>query len=404
MSEKRNIPELRFPEFSEKWSKSLLGDVVDITSASRVHKDEWTEHGVPFFRSSDVVASFNGTKNTKAFISLELYNSLSKKIGRVKKGDLLITGGGSIGIPFLIKNDDPLYFKDADLLWIKNTENTSGQFLYSFFITPQFKKYLGCITHIGTIAHYTVVQAKNTPFHFPSLPEQQKIAEFLSAVDKRIELLQAKKEKLEAYKKGVMQQIFSQKLRFKSDDGSDFPDWEEKKLGEMAKIFSGGTPKSSKPEFYGGSIPFIRSGEINSTETELFITNKALEKSSAKMVEKGDLLLAIYGATSGEVGISKIDGAINQAILCIRWHGKNAFLGDWLKLNKETLTKKYLQGGQGNLSGEIVKSYVIPVPTLEEQKKIVQFLTSLDSSIETLEKQINQTQTWKKGLLQKMFV
>jgi type I restriction enzyme S subunit len=201
-----------------------------------------------------------------------------------------------------------------------------------------------------------------------------------------------------------MQEIFSQQIRFKQGDGAAFPDWEERKLGEVAKVFSGGTPSSGNSKFYGGSIPFIRSGEINSDSTELWLTEEGLKNSSAKMVEEGDLLLAIYGATSGEVGISKIKGAINQAILCIRWAGENAFLSNWLKLNKETLTKKYLQGGQGNLSGEIVKSYAIPIPTLEEQKKIVQFLTSLDRNIENLNQQITHTQTWKKGLLQKMFV
>jgi type I restriction enzyme S subunit len=238
----------------------------------------------------------------------------------------------------------------------------------------------------------------------PSLPEQQKIASFLSSVDERIELLERKKEKLEAYKKGVMQQIFSQQIRFKQDDGSEFPDWEEKRLGEVAKVFSGGTPKSSDPELYGGDIPFIRSGEINTSTTELTLNEKGLKSSSAKMVEKGDLLLAIYGATSGEAGISRINGAINQAVLCIRWTGENVFLLNWLKLNKTALTQKYLQGGQGNLSGEIVKSFELNIPCREEQKKIAAFLNAIDENLETLDSQIQGLRTWKKGLLQQMFV
>ena len=104
------------------------------------------------------------------------------------------------------------------------------------------------------------------------------------------------------------------KLRFPGFEG----EWEEKTLGEVATSFSGGTPKSGEPRFYGGYIPFIRSGEIHGDKTELFITEDGLNNSSAKLVKKGDLLFALYGATSGEVDLSKIEGAINQAILCIR--------------------------------------------------------------------------------------
>ena len=125
-------PKLRFPEFYNDWVERKLGDVLSITSAARVHKKEWSKTGVPFFRSSDVVSTFKGTKNIKAFIPFKLYESLSKKIGRVQKDDLLVTGGGSIGVPYLIKDNDPLYFKDADLLWLKSNDELSGYFLYFF--------------------------------------------------------------------------------------------------------------------------------------------------------------------------------------------------------------------------------------------------------------------------------
>ena len=138
-------PKLRFTEFRKDWDRKILGNIFNISSAARVHKNEWTESGVAFFRSSDVVSHFKGNTNTKAYISFELYNTLSDKIGRVKKDDILITGGGSIGIPFLVKNNDPLYFKDADLLWIKNRDQFNGFFLYSFFLTKSFQDYLNSI-------------------------------------------------------------------------------------------------------------------------------------------------------------------------------------------------------------------------------------------------------------------
>ena len=122
------------------------------------------------------------------------------------------------------------------------------------------------------------------------------------------------------------------------------------------------------------------------------------------MVCKGDLLFALYGATSGECAISKIEGAINQAVLCIRTDFNNYFLLSFLKSNKENIIATYLQGGQGNLSADIVKSLIVPYPSLPEQQKIANFLTALDEKITKAAQQIETAQAFKKGLLQKMFV
>ena len=130
-------------------------------------------------------------------------------------------------------------------------------------------------------------------------------------------------------------------------------EWEEKTLGEVFKTYSGGTPDTTKKKaYYGGTIPFIRSAEINKEETELFLTQEGLEKSSAKLVNKGDLLVALYGANSGDSAIAKINGAINQAVLCLQSENSNVFVQNFLQHNRELITQKYLQGGQGNLSGE----------------------------------------------------
>ncbi len=283
---------------------------------------------------------------------------------------------------------------------------------------------------------------------FPTLPEQQKIATFLSAIDEKIQQLTRKKELLEQYKKGVMQRLFlsesmselgfigfkddripedetnpkilsSKKskfrpLRFKPDfakatSGSDengkaYPRWEEKRLGEVCTFFSGGTPASTNKKFYSGTIPFIGSGNIYDSEVFSFISDEALNSSSAKMVGKGDLLYALYGANSGEVAISKINGAINQAILCIRSEECIEYLYYILLLDKDKIVAKYLQGGQGNLSANIIKKLKFKLPSIDEQQKIASYLSSLDTKIETVATQIAQSQTFKKGLLQEMFV
>lgn len=180
-------------------------------------------------------------------------------------------------------------------------------------------------------------------------------------------------------------------------------EWDVKKLGDIAQCFSGGTPKAGNNEYYDGNIPFIRSGEIHQKDTLLSLSEMGMLESSAKMVQKGDLLMALYGANSGDVAISQIDGAINQAILCIRPYNLLAsFLCPFLELRKDVYVTKYLQGGQGNLSGEIVNNYLIPVPPLEEQRKIAEVLNVWDKAIEKQTQLIEKLELRKKGLMQQL--
>jgi type I restriction enzyme S subunit len=176
-----------------------------------------------------------------------------------------------------------------------------------------------------------------------------------------------------------------------------------KNFGEVFSSYSGGTPNTSKKEYYGGDIPFIRSAEINKEKTELFLTELGLQNSSAKMVSKGDLLIALYGANSGDVAISKIDGAINQAVLCLKSEFSNSFAAFYLSGKKDWIVSKYIQGGQGNLSGEIVKSIPVPFPKKSEQQKIASCLSSLDDVINAQMQKIELLEQHKKGLLQGLF-
>ena len=184
-------------------------------------------------------------------------------------------------------------------------------------------------------------------------------------------------------------------LRFKEFEG----EWEKCKLSDLCTFFSGGTPNSSNKDFYGGKIAFIRSGELHANKTELFITQKGFESSSAKMVDVGDLLLAMYGATSGDIAISKIKGAINQAILCIRTKQNKKFIESVWNKHVSKILMKYLQGGQGNLSTDIVKSLSFSFPTLAEQERIAKLMALLDERISTQNKIIDKLQSLIKGIM-----
>lgn len=159
--------------------------------------------------------------------------------------------------------------------------------------------------------------------------------------------------------------------------------WEQRKLKNIAESYSGGTPSVGQKKYYEGNIPFIRSAEINSDSTELFLSEEGLKNSSAKTVAKGDILYALYGATSGEVGRSRLNGAINQAILAIQPHAEfdSEFIMQWLRKSKQPIISKYLQGGQGNLSGTIVTGLEIDLPTYSEQKRIGEYFQHIDTLI-----------------------
>lgn len=181
-------------------------------------------------------------------------------------------------------------------------------------------------------------------------------------------------------------------------------EWEVKRLGEISQMFSGGTPKSTEQMYFNGEIPFIKSGEINNAKTEQYLSELGLKNSSAKLIERGDLLYALYGATSGECALSKISGAINQAILCIRptKDVDRYFLLSFLQKGKEYYYNSYLQGGQGNLSADIVKGYKILTPPLPEQRKIAEVLSTWDRAIEKQMLLVEKLELRKKSLMQQL--
>jgi len=184
-------------------------------------------------------------------------------------------------------------------------------------------------------------------------------------------------------------------LRFPEFGG----EWEREKLRDKCSFYSGGTPSSSNKSYYNGEIPFIRSGEISGDSTELFLSEFGLNNSSAKMVDIGDLLLALYGATSGQIAISKIRGAINQAILCIKSSYDNIFLKSVWEKHVDKILQAYLQGGQGNLSADIVKNLSFYFPSLDEQNKISKLIVLIDERIATQNKIIEQLQSLIKGIV-----
>lgn len=251
----------------------------------------------------------------------------------------------------------------------------------------------------------------------PTKAEQEAIAEALSDADALIASLEQLIAKKRSIKQGAMQALLTGKQRlpgfevkpgYQQTEVGEIPvDWDILPIGMLSACFSGGTPSSSNKAFYGGSIPWITSGDLNKTfisEVEGRITEDGLTNSSAKIIEPGALLLALYGATAGVCAISNIRAAINQAVLAIIPSQLNThFLFQYLRWRKDYHIKTFTQGGQPNFSGEIVKSFLIPVPpTKAEQTAIATILSDMDTEIITLEAKLAKARQLKQGMMQEL--
>ena len=148
------------------WKIKKLGDLMTITSCKRVHKSDWVDSGVPFYRAREIVALYNNEKIFPLFISEDLYKKNISLLGKIECDDLLVTGVGSIGIPYLVKNTDRFYFKDGNIIWFKNKNSINGYFLYLSFNTSYIKNQIRNMSGIGTVGTYTIENAKNTKIFF----------------------------------------------------------------------------------------------------------------------------------------------------------------------------------------------------------------------------------------------
>lgn len=204
-----NVPELRFEGFADAWEQCKLGELMEITSVKRIHQSDWTNCGVRFLRARDVVSAEKGEEPADyLYISEEKYDEYSKVSGKVQVGDLLVTGVGSIGVPMLIDHEEPLYFKDGNIIWFKNQNKIDGNFFYYSFVGRDIQKYIRDVAGTGTVGTYTIDSGKKTPISLPNFEEQKQIGLFFKELDTLITLHQRKLELLKEQKKGFLQKMF----------------------------------------------------------------------------------------------------------------------------------------------------------------------------------------------------
>ncbi|WP_289146277.1 restriction endonuclease subunit S [uncultured Megamonas sp.] len=400
-----NIPKLRFKDNNgndyPQWEKKKLGDLVSIkTGISPTNiLDEYGS--IPYFKVEQLNNSNKYQINTPYKTKNNQKLIPPKSIIFPKRGISILSN------KIRILSQYSLIDTNIMALIVKNN-STSNEFLYYFLLNEDLSK----IADTTSIPQINNKHIEPYNIYLPLLDEQEKIANFLTTVDKKIENLANTITSLENQKKGLLQQIFSQKLRFKDKNGNNYPNWEKKKLGDIANSFDYGMNAPSKE--FDGINKYIRITDIDEI-THKFINKNIVSPNgildNKYLVNKNDILFARTGASTGKTYIYDTnDGILYFAGFLIRANIPEKYNSYFIFLN--TLTQKYknwvkiesTRSGQPGINAEQYKSYNVFVPCLEEQTKIADFLSAFDRKLDNQKTQLEHWQQIKKGLLQQMFV
>jgi type I restriction enzyme, S subunit len=396
-----NSPKLRFTEYSDDWKIDTLESIADVKGGKRIPKGHYLSEvntGHPYITVSDMS---NGTVNPTniKFVPLSAIDTI--KNYKIKTSDIFISVAGTLGLIGVV----PPELDNANL-----TENANKltnlrcdqSYLLQYLQTNKLENLINSVKTTNAQPKLAIYAIKEFLIGIPSLPEQQKIAAFLSAVDTKIQLLQRKKELLEQYKKGVMQKIFSQEIRFKDDQGQDYPDWEEKRIGEIATINMGQSPDSKSYNDDGIGLPLVQG---NADIKDRCSNPRRWTSQTTKTCSKGDLLLTVR-APVGYIAKSTHQACIGRGVCSISGYDGNEI--DFIYQFFLMYEPKWVRIEQGStftaVSGSDIRALKIDVPTENEQRKIASYLGLLDNRLLTLRNQVEGINHFKKGLLQQMFV
>ncbi|WP_081209734.1 restriction endonuclease subunit S [Salegentibacter sediminis] len=392
----KTVPKLRFKEFTAEWSEKKLGKVFQINAGGDIKKENISPYKnekfqYPIYANAEKDKGFYGYSN----------------IYTVEAGTITVAGRGvNIGIAHARNHQ---FYPIVRLLVLK-PKNKENIYFFEFAINR-----INWFVESTGVPQLTAPQLAGYKISLPSNAEQQKIASFLSAVDKKIQQLTRKKALLETYKKGVMQKLFSQEVRFKpalkgvegEEDGKEYPEWERKRLGEVGKIVSGLT-YSPKDIVEDGTL-VLRSSNVQNRRLH-FNDNVYVNVESYNPVKENDILICVRNGSKRLIGKNAIinkhdEGLAFGAFMTIYRSSFNLFLFHYFD---SPIYKKEVHRNLGatinSINGGDLKKFNVPFPSEKEQQKIADFLSALDKKIEAVSHQIEKTQSFKKGLLQQMFV
>ncbi|WP_297510188.1 restriction endonuclease subunit S [Flavobacterium sp.] len=393
MAPEMNVPRLRFPNFNEDWTKKCLSEIaLRVTSKNKENNLNVLTISAQFGLVSQL-EYFNKSVSAKDVTGYYL----------IHKNEFAYNKSYSNGYPMgAIKRLNKYEKGVVSTLYICfcfNSEMVSYDFMEQYFETGLQNSEIEKFAQEGARNHGLLNIGVNDFFKIqlvlPCMAEQTKIASFLTALDDKLQALKKKKELLEQYKMGVMQQLFSQALRFKKDDGTNYPDWEEKKLGEVCEIKKG--QQLNKEELTeSGDYPCINGGINPSGYTNMYNT-----KANTITISEG-------GNSCGYVNFFNVkfwSGGHNYSIeisnpaLVV-----NNYLYQLLKFNENELMKLRVGSGLPNIQKKDLVSFALNfTQSPEEQTKIANLLSAIDEKIAHCQSELDGMERWKKGLLQQLF-
>ena len=367
------------------WEKMTLGDVGSVTMCKRVFKEQTSSAGdVPFFK----IGTFGSEPD--AYISRELFEALKKNNPYPKNGTVLLSASGTVGRQVVYQGEDA-YYQDSNIVWLEHDGSVTDSFLEQFYSAVHWQGLEG--STIKRLYNKTIL---STTFYRPSLPEQRKIADLLSTVDRVIAEQQSEVAAWEQRKKGIMQKLFSQEVRFKADDGSDFPDWEKKKLGEICEY---GRQRGIGAHYVGIENMLKDFGGI--------VINDPEAEASGSLYFEGDTLMSNIRPYLKKVWKADCNGACSTDVLV--FHPTNVE-SDYLHcvIASDSFVTYVMRAAKGSKMPRGDKTHIMQMPlilpSLPEQRKIADCLSSIDDVIVKAKAVLTKWQELKKGLLQQMFV
>jgi len=418
------VPALRFNEFEESWHSEFFESFLSDKNALAygvLQPGEDVEGGVPMLRTVDL--NDFGLKGNTVILRIPKKMDLQYKRTKLAGGELIISVMGTLGRTVIVPAEWKGWNVNRALAVARLNESIDKWFLIQTLHTPKFKKKVVEEALGSAQKRINLGDLKEYKFTLPSLPEQQKIASFLSAVDEKIQQLTKKKTLLEEYKKGVMQQLFSSQLRFKDENGKAYPDWEEIKVQKLIDkkaiigLLDGNHgelyPKSE--EFTEHGVPYVAAnslvnGLVNFSECKRLPIERAA-KFKKGIAINGDVLFA-HNATVGPTAILKTEFdyvILSTTVTYYRCNNKilsNRYLLQYF--NSDNFIRQYTrvmsQSTRNQVPITMQKKFKVLFPCIEEQQKIATYLSGIATKIEAVNNQITKTQTFKKGLLQQMFV